>query len=1295
MAEYARYKRASSVWRAAVIIVAGSLVGAGLGTSGARAAQDTARAPAHLTVNDLTGPLDVTGPPQFGWLPRDTAGDETQTAYQIVVRNGLTGALVWDSGKVPSSREEYVPYQGPALDGGTEYDWTLTTWNGQGEPSPAATARFGTGLSDSQWSGAQWIRRPTAGNDSTIDYTLARNQFTLERGQKLERAVVYLAAPMRWQLHVNGQVIDTQDDYQTAGENYYDAVDITPQASAAQRAPGSARDQLALGVQYAHWAVGEAHPQGPQPYPTTLAADAPAGATAIDVAASTASTCQSAPATSAEFCGANDDWYVGETLGFGTPGQTGFTTDTIKSISGDTVALTRPLPAAETDGTTVTSENGPSGLLVKVVVDYAGGGEQTFVSDGGWKVSKDTAEQTGASQGGTATVRSSQGAGDYVEYYSAPGAQELKGWDQAGYQYTSAWQPATVMGTAPLPNPPDCGNYSEPTGHNVAPAPPATATATPVLESPCGFTHLTPLQAPVTYKIVHPVSVRTLPDGTAEADFGQAFVGVPVVRFPGSTGAQRGNQVTMTASYRLAGTVTADAAPAGSTSITVNDTSSYPDVDGTGSPRTGNSGGGPGFAAGDQITVDAPADGYGAGHPETDTITSLTANSGGTATIGLATPLARSHAAGVWVQGSRVGTDTLDTQSTNLDYYYTQDGTPGETTGFYGPMGWRYLQVDSAASANGGHPLTTKDIWAVEQYNAASQVGSGAEDPGVSNDGGPDTAANVPGYQDSTTQWNPSSVFSGGTGSRSPGGQNTGATADDTDDAATFTSSDSELNRVFTMMERSALYAGQQAYEDSPDRQEGQFTGDGTNESLAQINDLDERALTREFIDNLIDSQQRWWIAGAPAPASTWGEVNALYPDNNVSNGNKRDIPDYSEMFPELVWDYYLATGDRQTLAAAYPTMRNVARYVADNTYGTGQASGLVCQLASFSDSAAYQFGIIDWPATDRYNTVVLNSGVDTVVNLRAVEDYRALAGAAQVLGDGAAATSYATSADRLASDINATLTDPNGLYDDGLRVAGSAQDVAGDCSAASGDALIGNASQTDQTFAIVYGVAPASSYPRLGAYIASQGMKQGPMDFGQLELALVDAGQPAALVKLLTNTAGDGPAKILAEGGTSMWEQWDPGCGAAGGQAGDNDTYDDTECDGAAISQSSSDSFSHGWGSVGVYPVTEGLLGITPTGIGGSTAEVAPPSAGLASAAGSVATERGRVSVSWHRLSGTSGEVTLTMTVPDNVRATVELPAGTRPYTASGAGAPRYEGTRDGRARYSVGSGTTSFRPR
>ena len=76
------------------------------------------------------------------------------------------------------------------------------------------------------------------------------------------------------------------------------------------------------------------------------------------------------------------------------------------------------------------------------------------------------------------------------------------------------------------------------------------------------------------------------------------------------------------------------------------------------------------------------------------------------------------------------------------------------------------------------------------------------------------------------------------------------------------------------------------------------------------------------------------------------------------------------------------------------------------------------------------------------------------------------------------------------------------------------------------------------------------------------------------------------------------------------MWEQWDPGCSAPSGQAGDNTSYDDEECNGSAISQSASDSMSHGWGSVGVYPITRGLLGITPSGIGQAGVTIAPPDA-------------------------------------------------------------------------------------
>jgi hypothetical protein len=86
-------------------------------------------------------------------------------------------------------------------------------------------------------------------------------------------------------------------------------------------------------------------------------------------------------------------------------------------------------------------------------------------------------------------------------------------------------------------------------------------------------------------------------------------------------------------------------------------------------------------------------------------------------------------------------------------------------------------------------------------------VGTEAGDPGAPA-AGPDTPGTVGAYKDSRTSWMPASVFTDRPGSA-------------VDEGATF-------------------------------------------------KDLGERSLSRELIDNLIDSQRRWWRAGAPAAGSTW-----------------------------------------------------------------------------------------------------------------------------------------------------------------------------------------------------------------------------------------------------------------------------------------------------------------------------------------------------------------------------------------------------------------------------------------
>ncbi len=180
-------------------------------------------------------------------------------------------------------------------------------------------------------------------------------------------------------------------------------------------------------------------------------------------------------------------------------------------------------------------------------------------------------------------------------------------------------------------------------------------------------------------------------------------------------------------------------------------------------------------------------------------------------------------------------------------------------------------------------------------------------------------------------------------------------------------------------------------------------------------------------------------------------------------------------------------------------------------------------------------------------------------------------------------------------------------------------------------------------------------------------------MDLRQLEAALGRTGRTDALVSLLTDPAGDGPARVLAEGGTFMWEQWTPGCAVA-------------SCRGSAVNQRNSESFSHGWGSAGIDGILESLLGVTVTSPGAATVAITVPATGLRHANGTEWTERGPVGVTWTR---TARGFVLDVDVPVNVSATVVLPAvAGSAYSADGAGAP----VRTGDGTFTVGSGRSRF---
>ncbi len=449
--------------------------------------------------------------------------------------------------------------------------------------------------------------------------------------------------------------------------------------------------------------------------------------------------------------------------------------------------------------------------------------------------------------------------------------------------------------------------------------------------------------------------------------------------------------------------------------------------------------------------------------------------------------------------------------------------------------------------------------------------------------------------------------------------------------AATFESDNAALNAVFELVRHSALHSAAYQFVDTPTREKGQFLADAQNISFATMAGYMERDLTQQALIEFGSSQARHWPDG---------RVNAVYPNGD----GKRDIPDFTEMYPAWVWHYYLATGDRALLAKLYPVLTHIASYVWSYR---DLATGLITHLAG--GGGPYKFGIVDWPAVGRYG-YDMKTTVRTTVNVLAVDVMRNAAAAAAALGRPAGESeAYAQRAAELTAAINARLRRPDGIYVDGLS---------------EGNTQSSHASQHANSYPIAYGIAPAEDHAALASYVAGLGMQQGPMTVHTLLKALSDADRVDDVVTRLTDSKGPGFGNVLANGGTFTWESWTP---------------------------TGNESESHGWGAQVLVDFMETLLGVRVTSPGAATIAIVLPRTSLGAARGSVPTQRGPVRVDWRRAAG--GGLTVAVDVPVNVRALVSLPVGpAMAHAGSGEGAPVLAGVEAGRAKYETGSGHSEF---
>ena len=132
--------------------------------------------------------------------------------------------------------------------------------------------------------------------------------------------------------------------------------------------------------------------------------------------------------------------------------------------------------------------------------------------------------------------------------------------------------------------------------------------------------------------------------------------------------------------------------------------------------------------------------------------------------------------------------------------------------------------------------------------------------------------------------------------------------------------------------------------------------------------------------------------------------------------------------------------------------------------------------------------------------------------------------------------------------------------------------------------------------------MAPPDQFDRLGAYIAGLGMRQGPMTAHWLLRALAESGRADEVLKRLTDRDGLGWANVLARGGTFTWESW--------------------------LARTEGQSESHGWGAQALVDILETLLGLRLAEPGARRVDVVVPECTLASARGTVHTQRGPIKI-------------------------------------------------------------------
>jgi alpha-L-rhamnosidase len=136
----------------------------------------------------------------------------------------------------------------------------------------------------------------------------------------------------------------------------------------------------------------------------------------------------------------------------------------------------------------------------------------------------------------------------------------------------------------------------------------------------------------------------------------------------------------------------------------------------------------------------------------------------------------------------------------------------------------------------------------------------------------------------------------------------------DTELRGSFSSSNAFLNKLWQKAQRTLYINMRDSYMDCPERERAQWTGDAVNESGQAFYALStsSTAMSRKWLHELISWQKKDSSLFSPSPAGNW--------DKELPDQSMASVGYYG------LWNYYLQSGDKQTLTDVYDGAR---RYVA------------------------------------------------------------------------------------------------------------------------------------------------------------------------------------------------------------------------------------------------------------------------------------------------------------------------------------------------------------------------------